>query len=55
MTLFLRMILTNNKIAKSNPITTNTENNSKIQNIGDENIMISIPVNTAPTGNNGHI
>lgn len=46
---------TNDRTDKSNPITTNTENINKTQKIGDENTMISMPTNTAPTGNNCHM
>jgi len=48
-------MITNDKIVKSNPKTTNTENTNRTQKIGDVNTMISMPVNTAPTGNICHM
>lgn len=46
---------TDDKIAKSNPITTVTENTNKTQKTGDVSIMTSMPENTAPIGNKGHM
>lgn len=48
---FFEATITNDKAAKSNPITTVTEKSIKIQNIGDENTITSMPVNTEPIGN----